>query len=66
MVIKNRKVAFGIYVVLCLVFWNLLDFAWAVLISKSSYHFSGGRDLGIPLGLAIISGYLLFLRNNTK
>lgn len=62
---KNGKVAFGIFVVLFMVFWNLLDFIWAVFISKSPYHFSGRSNLVIPLALAICSGYLLFLRNKT-
>ena len=59
----NKKAAFGLFVVLCVAFWNLLDFIWSVFIVNGSYHFSGGIDLGVPVISAIIIGYLLFLRN---
>ena len=64
--IKSRTVAFVIFVVLFMIFWNLLDFIWVTLISKSPYHFSVGTDLGTPLVIALVSGYLLFLRDNSK
>jgi len=52
--IKNKKLAFGLFVVLFMAFWNLLDFIWTAVISGSSYHFSSGTDLAIPLILAIV------------
>ena len=60
--IKNRNVAFGLYVVLFVAFWNLLDFIYSVVIVKGSYSFSAGIDLGLPLLLAVLSGYFLFLK----
>ncbi len=37
--IKNKKAAFGLFVVLFMVCWNLLDFIWTAVISKGAYHF---------------------------
>ena len=45
--IKNKYAAYGLFVILFLVFWNILDCL---------------RDLITPLALAAVSGYLLFLR----
>ena len=64
--IKNKKLAFGLFVVLFMAFWNLLDFIWTAVISKGAYHFSGGSDLAIPLVLAIVTGYILFLRDKSN
>ena len=64
--IKNRTVAFVIFVVLFMIFWNLLDFIWATLITKNPYRFSAGTDLGFPLVIALVIGYLLFLRDSSK
>ena len=64
--IKNKKLAFGLFVVLFMAFWNLLDFIWTAVISGSSYHFSSGTDLAIPLILAIVTGYILFLRDKSN
>ena len=65
-VIKNKKLAFGLFVVLAVVLWNLLDYLWSVFIAGNPYHFSGATDVGIPLIPAIIIGYLLFLRNKEE
>jgi len=64
--VKDKRVAFGLYVVLFMVFWNLLDFIYSVLIVKGSYHFSGGIDLGLPLAIALISGYFFFLKDKSN
>ena len=63
--IKNRAVAFAIFVVVFMAFWNLLELLWCTFITKGDYHFSAGSDLGIPFGLALVLGYLLFLRNRS-
>ena len=60
--IKNRAVAFAIFAVVFMAFWNLLELFWCMVITKGDYHFSAGSDLGIPLGLALVLGYLMFLR----
>lgn len=64
--IKNKYVAFGLFVVLFMVGWNLLDFIWSALITKSPYIFSTGTDLAIPLVSALVIGYFLFLRNKAE
>ena len=64
--IKNKKLAFGLFVVLAVVLWNLLDYLWSVFIAGNPYHFSGATDVGAPLIPAIIIGYLLFLRNKEE
>lgn len=64
--IKNKYVAFGLFVVLFMVGWNLLDFIWSALITKSPYIFSAGTDLAIPLVAALVIGYFLFLRNKAE
>ena len=60
--IKNKKVAFALYVALFCLFWNLLDFLWVTVIAKTGYHFGVAVDLAAPLAVAITTGYLLFLR----
>lgn len=61
--IKNKKIAFAIYVVVFMVFWNILDFLYATLITHSGYTFGAGTDMLIPLCLSIVSGYLFFLKD---
>lgn len=60
--IKNKYAAYGLFVILFLVFWNILDGLYTSLITGNSYAFGAGRDLITPLALAAVSGYLLFLR----
>ena len=60
---KDKKTAFVIFVVIFMALWNLLDFLYSTLISKSGYQFKSTTDLMIPLGLALVLGYLQFLRN---
>ena len=64
--IKDKKPAYGLFVVLAVVLWNLLDYLWSVFIAGNPYHFSGATDVGAPLIPAIIIGYLLFLRNKEE
>ena len=60
--IKNKYVAFGLFVVLFFAFWHLLDFLYNTLITKNGYQFSPIIDLTIPLVAAVTIGYLLFIR----
>ena len=61
--VKDKKTAFVIFVVIFTALWNLLDFLYSTLITKSGYQFKSTTDLMIPLGLALVLGYLQFLRN---
>ena len=60
--IKNRYAVFILFVVLVLVFWNVLDYLYASFITRSAYHFTAGGDLLIPLVVGLVMGYDLFLR----
>ena len=59
---KNKYIAFGLFLILFMALWNLLDYIYATLITHSGYRFGAGTDLLIPLVVAGVSGYLLFLR----
>ena len=61
--VKDKKTAFVIFVVIFTALWNLLDFLYSTLITKSGYQFKSTTDLMIPLGLALVFGYLQFLRS---
>ncbi len=63
---KNKYIAFGLLVVLVLVFWNLLGLLYSSVITRSGYRFGAGADLFIPLVVAVVMGYLLFLRKREK
>ena len=64
--IKNKKAAFGLFVVVFLLVWNVLDFLYTTFITRSGYSFTGGVDFGGPLVIAIIMGFLLFLRTKDE
>ncbi len=60
--IKNKYAAFGLFVVLFLVIWHILDFLFNTFITKSGYQLSPVIDLCIPVVISVTVGYLLFLR----
>ena len=60
--IKNKVVAFILFMVLFLVCWNMLDLLYCAVITHSSYHFAGLGDLGLPVVVAAVIGWLLILR----
>ena len=62
--IKNKYVAFVLFVIVFLAFWNLADFLYTTFITNGAYHFTAGIDGALPVGVAIVSGYLLFVRKN--
>ena len=47
-----------------LVFWNLADYLYTTYITSGAYHFEAGNDGAIPGVVAIVSGYLLFIKKN--
>ena len=63
--IKNKYVAFVLFVVIFLAFWNLADYLYTTFITSGTYHFAAGTDGALPVGIAIVSGYLLFVRKNS-
>ena len=65
-VIKNKYAAFVLFVVVVLLFWNILDYLYSAFITHSQYSFSASGDLMIPLAPAIVVGYMQFLRKKDK
>ena len=63
--VKNKYVAFVLFVIAFLALWNLADYLYTTFITSGTYQFSVGTDGAIPVVIAIISGYLLFLRKNS-
>ena len=60
--IKNKKLAFVLFVVLFLMAWNMLDYLYSVALTRSAFRFSSGTDLLLPLIISVVTGALLFLR----
>ena len=63
--IKNKYAAFVLFVVAFLALWNLADYLYTTFIVSGTYHFAVGTDAALPAALAIVSGYLLYLRKNS-
>ena len=62
---KNKYVAFVLFVIAFLAFWNLADYLYTTFITNGAYHFAAGSDGALPVGIALVSGYLLFVRKNS-
>ena len=60
--LKDRRVAWGLFVVCFLLVWNLLDFAYTTFLTGNLWHCSAGRDGGMPLLIAMLTGYFAFGR----
>ena len=63
--IKNKYAAFVLFVVAFLALWNLADYLYTTFIVSGTYHFAARTDGALPAALAIVSGYLLFVRKNS-
>ncbi len=63
--VKNKYVAFVLYIIAFLAFWNLADYLYTTFLTGGAYHFTAGVDGALPVGIAIVSGYLLFVRKNS-
>ena len=57
--IKDKKTAFAVYVVLFVVFWNLAETLWRT--SFGAGNNAAGFDIVTPLIVAIVTGYLFFV-----
>jgi hypothetical protein len=60
--VKNRFVAFLIFVALFFIIWNILDLIFNAFITRSGYRFTTIGDVYLPLVLGLILGCLFFLR----
>jgi len=63
--IKNKYIAFVLFFIIFSAFWNLADYLYTTFITNGTYHFAVGTDGIIPATVAIVSGYLLFIRKNS-
>lgn len=63
--IKNKYVAFVLFVVAFLALWNLADYLFTTFITRGTYQFAVGIDGVIPAVIAVVCGYFLFLRKNS-
>lgn len=63
--IKNKYAAFVLFIIAFLAIWNLLDYLYTAFITGGAYHFAVGSDGAIPVVVAIVVGYLLFVRKNS-
>ncbi len=61
--IKNKFVAFGLFIFFVIVICNLLDYLYATMINHSVYQFSSGSDLFVPLAVGVVVGYFMFIRD---
>ncbi|MBQ9903144.1 MAG: hypothetical protein IJM51_12305 [Clostridia bacterium] len=59
---KSDFISIGILAVFCVVFWNLLDFIYTVLINGGSYSFSVFSDICLPVVIGMTVGYITALR----
>ena len=62
--IKNNWAAFILFITAMLAAWNLLDYLYSTFITGSAYRFAASSDLGLPVVVAVIIGYFLFVKNN--
>ena len=58
--IRNKKTAFAIYVVLFILMWNLAEILWLTFVDGSGYVLTAGVDIATPLIVAIVTGYLFY------
>ena len=59
--IRNKAVAFGLFVILVIVLMNLLEYLYCAFLTHSAFSFSGG--VRFPLVVGLVVGYFAFLRN---
>lgn len=63
---KNKYILFGLFMVLVISFWNLLEYLYSSVITHSGYQFNAGTDLFMPIVTAAVIGYLLFLKGKSE
>lgn len=60
--IKNKIVAFCLFIAIWMAFWNIADYLYCAFITKSTYRFTTGNDLLVPLIVSVVVGYFVILR----
>lgn len=59
---KSDFISIGLLALFCVVFWNLLDFIYTVLIRGGAYSFSAFNDICLPVVIGVTVGYITVLR----
>ena len=59
--IKNKYVALVAFVVCFLAFWNVAQWLWATLVTKTVFAPALGYDVIRPAVVAVIVGYVLII-----
>lgn len=60
--IKNKYVAFAVFVVLVAAIYNLLVFLVGLIFTHSPFHFDVWHNVILPMLLGVAVGYFTFLR----
>ncbi|WP_028505477.1 hypothetical protein [Ruminococcus sp. FC2018] len=45
---KNRLISIGLFVLTFVIFWNLFDFGYCKIITRSSWSFTVGKNIMYP------------------
>ena len=62
---KNADwISIGLLALFCVVFWNLTDFIYTVLIKGGAYSFSVINDICLPIVIGMTVGYITVARKN--
>ncbi|GEM_PF-1065093 len=60
---KNRLIAMGIFIVTFIIFWNLFDFGYCKLISRSDWSFTAGKNILYPALMGLVISFVMPLFN---
>ena len=56
---KNKYINYSIFVILCMILWNLISYTYSSL-NGTAYP---GNDEGIPFVVFAVIGYFLFMKD---
>ena len=59
--IKDKKAAFALYVVLFILIWNIAEKLWLIFVDGNGYNITVGFHIATPLIVAVVTGYLFFV-----
>lgn len=62
--IKNKVVAFILFLIVFLLLWTGIDLLVTLVITRAQYHFEAWDDLILPLIIGAVLGYLFIIRGN--
>ena len=56
--VKNKYVQFCLFIAFVIVSWNLIQF----IFNREAYQFGLSTNMIMPLTVAIVMGYMVFIR----